>query len=57
MYRSSTALWLLNRNVEASACIEDQLAEFGTQENAAYDDYREFASTLKRRIAESTALQ
>lgn len=57
LYRAPTNLWLLNRNEEALACIEDQLTEFGTQENAAYDNYRDFASTLKRRIAESSALR
>lgn len=57
VFRAPVALWLLNRNEEALSAIEAQLTEIGSQENAAYDDYRAFASALKRRIAESAALR
>ncbi|MEO8220373.1 MAG: hypothetical protein ABI563_06275 [Specibacter sp.] len=56
VFRAPVALWLLNRDEEALSAIEAQLTEIGSQENAAYDNYRAFASTLKRRIAESAAL-
>ncbi|MEV8184047.1 hypothetical protein [Specibacter sp. NPDC078692] len=55
VFRAPVALWLLNRNEEALGAMEAQLTEIGSQENAAYDDYRNFAATLKRRIAESVA--
>ena len=56
VFRAPVALWLLNRNEEALSAMEAQLTEIGSQENAAYNDYRAFASALKRRIAESAAL-
>ncbi|WP_269937718.1 hypothetical protein [Arthrobacter sp. HY1533] len=55
VFRAPVALWLLNRHEEALSAMEVQLAEIGSQENAAYDNYRAFSAALKRRIAESAA--
>ncbi len=55
VFRAPVALWLLNRNEEALSAMEAQLTEIGSQENAAYDNYRAFSAALKRRIAESAA--
>lgn len=57
VFRAPVALWLLNRDEEALSAMEAQLTEIGSQENAAYDNYRKFSATLKRRVAESAALR
>ncbi|WP_104108928.1 hypothetical protein [Arthrobacter sp. N199823] len=55
--RAPVALWLLSRNEEATDYLNGQLAEFDNKPGEPYDGYRNFASTLKRRIAESAALR
>lgn len=54
--RAPVALWLLSRDEEAIGYLDGQLAEFDNKPGEPYDGYRNFAATLKRRIAESAAL-
>ncbi|WP_354213506.1 hypothetical protein [Arthrobacter sp. UYCu511] len=57
VFRAPVALWLLNRDAEAMSYMDALLAEFDNKPGEPYDGYRNFASTLKRRIAESAALR